>query len=520
MIDGLLKTPETYLFNSDRIEERCIILDSVNLAKKQWSDAFAVPFFSPLRSKTKIMMKAQTFCLSILCCFTCCLFSIGDDSAKRPNILLIMVDDMGIGDLACYGAPDTKSPRLDRLATEGLQFSAFRANSSVCSPSRAAMLAGVFCDRTGVQGVLRTEHETKNSWGWLRPELDTIGELLQKDGYHTALVGKWHVGMETPNHPNDRGFTLFKGFQCGMLDDYYTHLRCGVNPLRHNRESTTAQGHITDVFTDWACDFLRNQAKESAPFFLWLSYNAPHCPIHPAPQWVERVKRRDPSISDPRLSYLALIEHLDDAIGRVLDTLDSIGRADNTIVVFVSDNGGVPHFGGRIGDYRGQKGDMFDGGLLVPCLVRWPRRIAPQSRSDAKGTLMDLFPTFVEAANCRIKPRQDIDGVSLLPLLTGKAKTLPERELFFLRREGYNLYFGSTIEALISGDWKLVHNTPQVPLMLFNLKDDPYEKTDLVKQQKEEFARMRQALQEHIQRTGLTPWQPPKGHVLEPSWDK
>ena len=442
-----------------------------------------------------------------------------DCFGQRPSILLIMADDLGIGDLACYGDPDMKSPRIDKLAAEGLRFTTFRANSSVCSPSRASMLSGVHPGRTGVQGVLRTEHETKSSWGWFSTEVDTFASMLQKDGYHTALIGKWHVGMESPNHPNDRGFELFRGFQCGMLDDYYTHLRCGVNPLRHNKSPITAQGHITDVFTDWACEYLEQRKDDPNPFFLWLSYNAPHVPIHPAPEWVERIKQRNPGIVEPRLSYLALTEHMDDAVGRVLDTLERIGQAENTLVVFVSDNGGVPRFGAHIGNYRGQKGDMFDGGLLVPCIVRWTGRIAPGSISNEKGTLMDLCPTFLEAAGCNYKPRQEMDGISLLPLLTGKEKNIPERDLFFLRREGY-AYLGLTIQAVILDDWKLVHNTPQEPLLLFNLKDDPYESTDLSKTNKAEFNRARQCLQEHLQRSGQTPWQPPPGFVLEPSWDK
>ncbi|MGL6226629.1 MAG: sulfatase-like hydrolase/transferase [Thermoguttaceae bacterium] len=456
--------------------------------------------------------------------------SVVVNALQRPNILLILTDDLGIGDLACYGAPDTQSPNLDRLALEGMLFTSCRANSSVCSPSRAAMLSGMFSDRTGVPGVLRTEHAPTNSWGWLSEDVDLISQLLLENGYRTALVGKWHLGMESPNQPNDRGFQLFRGFQCGMLDDYDTHLRFGVNPLRHNKQQIRAKGHITDVFTNWAIEYLEQQGKEQqfeeerggipSPFFLWLSYNAPHCPIHPDPAWIEKVRKRNPDMLELRLKYLALIEHLDDAIGRVLQTLEMTGLAENTIVVFSSDNGGVLKYGGRIGDYRGEKGTMYDGGLRVPLLVKWPGHIQAGSRSDENAVLMDLFPTFLDMTRCYFQPRQRIDGVSLVPLLTGETSTLPERELYFLRREGDAVYFGSTIESVILGDWKLVHNTPSSPLELFHLREDPNEQNDLSKVKPKEFDRARRSLQRHIQQGGQTPWYPPAHIEQVPSWDE
>jgi arylsulfatase A-like enzyme len=420
----------------------------------------------------------------------------------RPNILLIITDDHGYGDVSAYRASDVRTPNIDRLASEGMRFNSMRANSTVCSPSRAALMTGRYPDRVGVPGVIRTQPE--DSWGWLSPSVPTLANELKKAGYRTAIVGKWHLGLESPNTPNERGFDYFHGFLGDMMDSYTTHLRQGRNYLRLNRKAIEAKGHATDLFSTWAIDYLRDRARhKDQPFFLYLAYNAPHFPIEPPPEWLAKVKLRTPQLEEKRAKNVALIEHLDDGIGRVLGVLKDTGLDRNTLVVFTSDNGGsLPHAQNN-DPWRGGKQSHYDGGLRVPFMVRWPGRIQAGSRSDYAGLNFDLFPTFLELAGR--KPAVDLDAVSLVPVLAGGEISKP-RDLYFVRREG-GAYCGKSYEAIIRGDWKLLQNDPFSPLELYNLRDDPQEKTNLARTNKRMFDELAAALRAHVQRGGAVPWQ-------------
>lgn len=215
----------------------------------------------------------------------------GERTAGRPHMLLALFDDLGYGDVSAYGAPDLRTPCLDRLAAEGIRFTTMRANATVCSPTRAAILTGRYADRVGVPGVIRTHPE--DSWGWWAPGGPTLPDLLRAGGYRTALVGKWHLGLTSPNLPNERGFDVFRGFLGDMMDSYTTHLRHGQNYLRHDDREIQAEGHATELFTDWACEFIRSAAAQpDQPFFLYLAYTAPHFPIEPPDDWLRRVRAR------------------------------------------------------------------------------------------------------------------------------------------------------------------------------------------------------------------------------------
>ena len=196
----------------------------------------------------------------------------------KPNLLVILVDDLGYGDLASYGAPDMRTPHIDRLVAEGMRFSNAYANCPVCSPTRAALLTGRYQELVGVPGVIRTH--PRSSWGRLTPEARLIPQLLKPAGYTSAIVGKWHLGLESPDRPTDRGFDLFHGFLGDMMDDYYNHRRHGINYMRRQTRQIDPKGHATDLFTQWACDLLRNVGTNN-PFFLYMAYNAPHKPIQP-----------------------------------------------------------------------------------------------------------------------------------------------------------------------------------------------------------------------------------------------
>ncbi|MED5398968.1 MAG: sulfatase-like hydrolase/transferase [Planctomycetota bacterium] len=428
--------------------------------------------------------------------------------ADRPNVLLILVDDLGYGDLASQGARDMRTPHIDRLAASGMTFTNFYANCPVCSPTRAALLSGRYQDLVGVPGVIRT-HQA-NSWGYLRHDAVLLPVPLAKAGYHTAMVGKWHLGLDAPNLPNDRGFTHFHGFLGDMMDDYYNHRRHGNNYMRKNAETIDPKGHATDLFSQWAVDYLELAARrrDRRPFFLYLAYNAPHTPIQPPEEWVQRVLKREPKIDRRRAKLVALIEHMDDGIGKVLKALEANGQAKNTLVVFTSDNGGQLNAGANNGPLRDGKQSVYEGGLKVPTCVSWPGRIKPGSRSDLMALSMDLFPTVCQVAGAELPG--EIEGRSVVPTLLGKSQP-PLRDLwFFSRREGGARYAGKTIEAVRRGPWKLLHNSPFAPLELYNLERDPREEIDLAKKNPRVFREMSAALRRQLQRYGAVPWQKPE----------
>lgn len=462
--------------------------------------------------------QSRTMALALLvgCWFATWLLSSTTHAADLPNFLLIFTDDQGYGDVSTYHSSDVQTPNIDRIAAEGMLFTAMRANCTVCSPSRAALLTGRYPDRVGVPGVIRTNPD--DSWGYLDPHVPTLADELKKAGYHTAIVGKWHLGLESPNTPNERGFDYFHGFLGDMMDSYTTHLRQGNNYMRRNAEVIDPQGHATDLFSDWASDYLRQRAEQpDQPFFLYLAFNAPHFPIEPPDDWLAKVKQRAPQLDDKRAKNVAFVEHLDDRIGRVLETLRQTGLDQNTVVVFTADNGGsLPH-GQSNAPWRDGKQSHYDGGLRVPFMVRWPGHIASGSCSDYAGLNFDLFPTFLELAG--VEPSQDLDAVSLAPAFKGQTinNRLADkpRDLYFVRREGGLAYGGKSYEAIIRGDWKLLQNNPYSPLELYNLRDDPQEQHDLVATNKQMVRELTTALRAQIQIGGATPWQKPAPHPAQ-----
>ncbi len=423
--------------------------------------------------------------------------------SRPPNIVLIVADDLGYGDLSCYGASDLRTPAIDSLAMAGKRFVQFYANSPVCSPTRAALLSGRYPPMAGVPGVIRTQ--AKDSWGALSKDITLLPEMLRRRGYHTAMVGKWHLGLYSPDHPNERGFDTFEGFLGDMMDDYYDHRREGINYMRRNDEVIEPEGHATDLFTSWAVRYIASRTASSAPFFLYLAYNAPHTPIQPPESWLQRVKAREPGLDEKRTRLVALIEHMDDGIGQVLDAIEQNGYADNTLIVFTSDNGGQVNVGANNGPLRDGKGTVYEGGLRVPAIVVWPGVVQPGSASDYAALTMDIYPTLLEAAEVPLT--HYVESRSFLPALRDKEQSWEDRYLFFSRREGNPRYNGKTIEAVRQGPWKLLQNNPFTPLELYNLDDDPRETTDRAANEPVVFARLAAALREHIREGGKVPWQ-------------
>ena len=425
--------------------------------------------------------------------------------AKNPNILVIIVDDLGYGDLASYGAKDLKSPHLDELISQGLRFNNCYANCPVCSPTRAALLTGRYQELVGVPGVVRTYPE--DNWGYLAPSATMLPQALKPLGYHTAAIGKWHLGLDDEAHPNTRGFDHFHGFLGDMMDDYYHHRRHDQHYMRLNKEKVNPKGHATDIFTDWTKDYLTSRKGAKDPFFLYLAYNAPHTPIQPPKDWFEKVKAREEGITDKRAKLVALIEHMDHGIGQVIDSLKANGQWENTLTIFVSDNGGQLNVGGNCGNLRGGKQDMYEGGLKVPACAVWPGVIEAGKTSEFTFLTMDLFPTVIEAAGGKAQAK--IEGQSILPLLkTGTQKPF-QRDVFFTRREGNMKYMGDSSWAMRRGPWKLLKNVPDGPWELFNLADDPLEATDLRKKNPQKYRELSKAMRAQIQLGGSVPWQRP-----------
>ena len=362
-------------------------------------------------------------------------FAAKSATKEKPNILLILCDDLGWGDLSCQWAKDIRTPNIDKLFTGGIRLDNFYAASNVSSPSRAGLLTGRYPSMVGVPGVIRGGSHT---FGYLSPDAVLIPEMLSRAGYRTAHFGKWHLGLQSPNLPNDRGFDYYAGFLGDMMNSYYTYARDKTNYMRINYDPVTPTGHATEVFTNWANDYIRSAAKEKAPFFAYLAYNAPHEPLQPPKEWLEKVRKREPQMSETRSKLVGLIEHLDDNVGKVIATLEATGQLNNTLIIFSSDNGGKLLDEANNGPNRGGKGEMYEGGIKVPCAFYWKGVIEPRRIVDMVH-MCDLFPTLCDLAGVRID--HHVDGISVLPLLKGEKQDVNHRYVFWDMREvgDYNM---------------------------------------------------------------------------------
>jgi arylsulfatase A-like enzyme len=419
----------------------------------------------------------------------------GAPQAAKPNIVFLVADDLGFTDLTCCGAKEVQTPNLDRFFAQGMRLTRFYSSSSLCSPSRAAMMTGRYPDliapvrdvpAVGTSNLVSTEV--------------TLPSALKRAGYRTALVGKWHLGESSPNLPTENGFDDFRGFIGPMLKDYFTHAqqKGTAKGLWHNGVPLAVEGHATDVFTGWAVDSVRRLASSEQPFFLYAPFNAPHSPHQAPPDWLARVRKRHPNIPEGRAQFIAQIEHLDHGIGKVLEAIKTSGAADRTLVVFTSDNGGRPGLTQPSG-LRGGKNDLYENGLRVPFCAVWPGRIAPGSESPRLTLGMDLYPTLCEAAGASYDT--SLNGRSVLPVLLGRSQPEEERTLIWMVNAGKpaGVDAGKPMYACRRGDWKIVQPAPFKPMELFNLADDPGEKAPLPRAHPE-FSRLQQELQNHLVR--------------------
>lgn len=404
---------------------------------------------------------------------------------KRPNVVMVLTDDQGYGDLGCMGSADLKTPRLDALAGKGVLFSSMYAASPVCSPSRAGLLTGRYPGNAGVRAILAGHRKASG----LTPKAPTLAAALKKEGYVTGLCGKWHLGLKPECRPNANGFDEFSGFLAGCLD-YYSHIFYygmsdgGFNPthdLWENDDEVWANGeYLTERITRKSVDFIRRHREE--PFFLFVAYNAPHYPMHAPQKYLDRF----PDLPWDRRIMAAMLSAVDDGVGEIADTLEELGLTDDTIFYFQSDNGPSresrnwldgtedPYYGGTAGGFAGHKFSLFEGGIRVPALLSWGKRIKPRTVNDP-CIAVDIFPTVLEA--CGGDPAAyELDGQSLLDLLL-KGEEAAHDSLFWEMEEQ---------TAVRRGRYKLVLNgrleesePPRAPVFLADLEADPGETHNL-----------------------------------------
>lgn len=342
---------------------------------------------------------------------------------NRPNILVILADDQGWGDLSIHGHPSIRTPRIDQIAHEGAQFARFYVQP-VCAPTRAEFLTGRYHLRGGVYDVSRGGERLA-----LREQ--TIAEVLQAEGYRTACFGKWHNGSQYPYHPNGRGFDEFYGFTSGHWGNYFDAT------MDHNGDVVKGRGYMTDDLTDHAIAFIREQHAQQNPFFTYFAVNTPHSPMQVPDRfwdtWEDRKVPRDHRFAhaeDPihTRAALAMVENIDDNVGRILDTLADIGAAENTIVVYFTDNG--PNGARWNGDYKGRKGHTDEGGVLSPLFIRWPAGIKPGTLITSPAGAIDLSPTLAGLIGVSLDAPLPLDGTSFAASLTSGAPGPRDRLLF------------------------------------------------------------------------------------------
>ena len=395
---------------------------------------------------------------------------------RPPNIVIILADDLGCCDLALYDGW-VKTPRIEQMARDGMLFTDFHTNSSVCSPTRTAFLTGRYQQRTGVVDVIVGNREPDHG---IPPTTPTLPRVFSDNGYATAIFGKWHCGYQDKYNPVHHGFDEFVGFLNGG-SDYHRH-----GGWRVGLKQTDVPGYSTHVITDRSVDFIRRHRE--MPFFLYVSHAAVHNPyqtIEDTPE--KRVKGENPNHLNEknRAKYKWMLEDLDHGVGQILDALKELKLTENTLVIFFSDNGAVGMCPREFRHRRGGKFSHYEGGHRVPAVAMWPGRIKPGTRSDSLVVGFDLFPTLTEIAGISDSNPDNLDGVSFRSHLL-EQKPFPNRDVFF----GYEPRLGT---AMRRGDWKMIIKESSV--QLYNLNDDPREATDVTDEHPAVSRSMQQAIE-------------------------
>jgi arylsulfatase A-like enzyme len=458
-----------------------------------------------------------------LLCASCALISCGDDSNKNdsPNIVFILADDLGYGDLSCYGQKNFSTPNIDKLAAEGMLFTQHYAGSTVSAPSRSALMTGLHTGHTPIRGNKSWEPEGQ----WPLPvDSYTMAEMFKTKNYATGAFGKWGLGyIDTEGDPNAQGFDEFYGYNCQALaHNYYPgHLWHNHEKilLKENDNGNTGV-YATDPIHNAAIDFI--EINKDKPFFLFYPTTMPHAELFAKEEYMKMFRGKfDPEKSysgtdegssfrkggygsqpESHAAFAAMVTQLDDYVGEILEKLKELGLEDNTIVLFASDNG--PHLEGGAdpdffdsnGDLKGYKRDMYEGGIRTPLLVRWPGKVGKGSKSDHVSAFWDMLPTFAEIIGA--EPPENIDGISLLPELIGETNKQKKHDYLYWE---FHEQGGKT--ALRMGDWKAVklniNSSPQGETELYDLSKDFGETNNVAQENKEIATRMEELMnQAHI----------------------
>jgi len=412
---------------------------------------------------------------------------------RKPNIVVIIVDDMGYSDIGVHGCRDIPTPNIDSIAGSGVRFSNGYVSCPVCSPTRAGLMTGRYQQRFGHEFNTGPPPQGLEAHVGLPLTEVTVADLLRGAGYVTGAVGKWHQGIYQHFHPSKRGFDEFFGF----LHGGHSYIDPGVgtwNPILRGEEQVDEKEYLTDAFSREAVAFIDRHREQ--PFYLYLSYNAVHTPMQAPDKYLARF----PNIEDKkRRTYAAMLSAMDDGVGAVLGKLREHGLEENTLLFFIDDNGGPENANGSINDpLRAGKGSMYEGGTRVPFMVKWPGRIPAGEVYDNPVIALDILPTAVAAADGNLPGDRVIDGVDLLPHVTGKKRGQPHGTLFW--RAGTNY-------AMRGRDWKLVRLGDR-PAELYDLAADISEANDLAQAKPEVLKRLTRALAD---------WE---SELVEPVWTR
>ncbi|OFW15795.1 MAG: hypothetical protein A3H29_15135 [Acidobacteria bacterium RIFCSPLOWO2_02_FULL_67_21] len=397
-------------------------------------------------------------------------------NAQRPNVVLIITDDVGYGDFGSYGAPDLRTPNIDSLARDGVRLTDFYANGATCSPTRAGLISGRYQQRYGLEEPLG--RHARDDWERGLPSSGrSLPQLLKNSGYATALVGKWHLGWKSEFSPGAHGFDYFFGFKSGFVD-YYQHTADGDSPLKadlfENDRPVEVPGYMTDLITERSIRVIERNARQ--PFFIDVAYNAAHWPYQrpEQPSTARDNARHLGPFDNPtstRADYVAMLERADRGVGQILEALDRLGLRQHTIVIFTNDNGG--EWLSRNDPLFHHKGSVWEGGIRVPAIVRWPGRIPAGGVSGQVGITMDLAASILAATGTPIPGDARLEGIDLFPVLEGRVPEI-DRTLF------WRVTGAQPQRAVRAGDWELLYDGGRA--MLFNVRTDLGERHDLMRE--------------------------------------
>jgi arylsulfatase A-like enzyme len=422
--------------------------------------------WNPKPILTITMLVRLLFYVAILSCLLACANKeLSETTQKRaPNILLIMADDLGYGDIACYGNETIRTPNLDKLASGGVKFTDYHSNGVVCSPTRAALLTGNYQQRTGIEGVVTAKNHRHVGF---QADL-SLAAYFKEQNYKTGIIGKWHLGYDTLFSPQNNGFDYFKGYVSGNID-YHSHIdQEGYFDWWEGKDTLSESGYSTDLITSNSIDFIAKNMEQN--FFLYVAHEAPHYPYQgrndPADRTIQGQFNNLGSRTDRERAYAEMIEIMDEGIGTLVDYLDKHELLEHTLILFVSDNGASKL--GSNGPYKGFKGNVWEGGHRVPAIAYWENTISP-GVIDQTLMSMDIFPTLLELVGAGDQQDRNFDGQSFLPLLMDSTAVIESRTLFWR--------FGDSKKAVRAAQWKYINFEGQE--YLYDLDKDPGEAQNL-----------------------------------------